>query len=344
MGELSREAKAAPPSAEEEAQREKEREEQEKRDANLRHWLEELGQGMGTDRHGTLSNARTEGTCASFLDETNEWLSEGFLPVMWAKGPPGVGKSVLASAFIDNISEKIDRLETIKAAELATNAPKSHPELVSNSSETKNLHLDDSMGPFKPSALAYIYFAWDERENQSLVQVYAQLLLQLIDKCAIVKQLLHEVKDQGDSAKHKPVVHGRWKAGLPTKLRNIFPRLPQSVVLVMDALDEAPDVVYKDVQSLVEEMSENSPKFLLFSRTHVHFQETELKSGSNMRILPIESKKVDIETHIKKSLEEDRDVDRIVKRKFARSENKAREMEAFYSRICEKVLATSENT
>lgn len=338
MNNFSKSAHDAPPTDNGEKEQAK-RKEQEKKDANLKSWLEVLGQGLGTDRHGALSQARIEGTGDWFLQKTTEWLSEGFVPVLWAKGPPGVGKSILASAFVDRMSAMIRETDKDKAigAPVAGSNNATRP-------EANRKHLTGGhSSSFQPRALAYIYFAWDERENQNATQVYAQLLFQLFDRVKEVRDYLHPIKDAGESLKHKSD-RGVWNAELPLTLRKIFSKLPRHVVLVMDALDEAPDDVYEDVKLLVREMAESSPKLLLLSRLHSEFQERQLKSGPNMGTLRIDSDKADMEKYIKDVLKRNTKVDGIVGERFKKSFQKDKDKDDFYKRICESVLDMSENT
>ncbi|KAG5746348.1 hypothetical protein H9Q70_010968 [Fusarium xylarioides] len=341
MEAMAKSANSLPPTEEdiEEIEKEKVRK---KKKADVKRWLENLAKGLGIDRHGAVSTSRLKGTGNWFLETTNQWLSEAFVPILWVKGRPGVGKSVLASLFIDHVSKLIPAHP--KAPKKESPSGEGSENTTSSTASREHDSLVTQPGAsFRPRALAYVYFAYDERENQSITQVYAQLLLQLFDTVSAVNDHLQTLKDDYESLTQKSA-RGIWEADLPVNLRNMISKLPQNVVLVMDALDEAPVEVYKDIQLLVKEMSEDSPKTMLLSRPHSELEKTQLKSGLNMKALLIDSERSDMEAYIRDALQRDQGFAKVVQRKYKKSRDKQKETEAFYSEVCEAVIHRSQNT
>ncbi|KAI9728890.1 MAG: hypothetical protein M1834_007148 [Cirrosporium novae-zelandiae] len=155
--------------------------------------------------------------------------------VFWAESEPGVGKSIIASTIIDQVKDLLEQ-----------NAPPSDM--------TKNTIKSDSGSALKISAIAYIYFAFDERDNQRLESVYAHLLLQLYPKVDSLMEPLSRLYKVQEGYNEPPSA---------AQLLGILKTLPPTVLFVFDALDET---LLKALRTLRIEAREDDMESFVRSR------------------------------------------------------------------------------
>lgn len=173
------------------------------------------------------------------------WLTTGKTSVFCAQGPPGVGKSVLASAVINDLCERMT-------------AP-----------NQAGMAQDPNGGKeqFQPFAVRFIYFVHDDQQHHGPIQVWARLLLPMYDRIPALRERLPHLKQEEVVTENNPSMSSRWEQTLESRLSAMLRDLSQTRVLVLDDVDEAPAETQWRVLSCLEEFSANDgPQVVVLCR------------------------------------------------------------------------------
>lgn len=261
---------------------------------SMQEWLENLAPANKTHRHSTLSASRQSGTCNWFVTEVLSSINQGS-KVVWAEGKPGVGKSVLISAVIDHVNELLKKVED--AALL-----KKNEDAAGKTESSENSSAGDSNSVITFRTIAYVYFAFDERVYQEPLAVYAQLLRQLYPKVTMLDEPLHKVRSECSQPDNKPSA---------SQLLEILQKLPKTVLLVFDALDEAIPEVRDQLCKWIHDIHELSPGVLVSTRRDVQMPDAPRQL---IHYIGIEASKDDMEIFIRAKIEANESVQRIVRK------------------------------
>lgn len=256
---------------EEKAAREKKEEIQKTQD-----WLDGLSPRRN-HRHSTLTAARQPGTGGWFVDLVSKMIDREGKKVVWTEGKPGVGKSMLMSAVIDHFSALLKNIDGAEASQAL------------NTSHTMAFE-----------AIAYTYFAYDDRVNQTPLSVFAQLLQQLYPKVAALEEPLRKLRTE-------------CKLDPPSssQLLEILQNLPATVLLAFDSLDEATPEVRDELLTWIGKIHVTSPTLLVSTRRDIQPHDTP---PGLVGYIVVEANKSDMEAFIKAKIQADSSVQRIIKR------------------------------
>lgn len=267
--------------------REQKRVADEKELRDLQKWIEETIKVEVQDKHESIGSSHVEGTGAAFVHKVQEWLDAKNVPTLLAHGSPGVGKTYLAYAVI-------------------------------------SCHFQHPLPGV--DAMAYVYFTYDDRDQQTPFVVFAGIVLQLLEKSSGLKaEMLRLFKDQ-ERLTHKP------KSLILKGLRRAVANLKSSVLLVFDALDEASEAMRDEILSLLEGDRLKSSRILITSRSNYQ----ELLLNDQVLDYRVQADADDIRAFSRENLNS-RNIKRMIKGMYRTSA----EAERFTSSIAEEILQSS---
>ncbi|OCK97642.1 HET-domain-containing protein, partial [Cenococcum geophilum 1.58] len=125
-----------------------------------------LYSGTHDETHTAVQARRQQHTGQWFLYKVNNWITAKLrTPIVWCRGIPGVGKTILMSSAID--------------------------------------HLIGNAALYGLHAVAYIYFNYKQRDAQSIENVLASLLVQLFEQVPACQVQVAELYDKSGEGKRK---------------------------------------------------------------------------------------------------------------------------------------------
>jgi len=245
-------------------------------------WLNNLSPRRN-HRHSTLTAARQPGTGEWFVDLVSKMIDLEGKKVVWTEGKPGVGKSMLMSAVIDHFNTLLKNIDGAEASQV--------------SGKTVALTISHTMA-FE--AIAYTYFAYDDRVNQTPLSVFAQLLQQLYPKVAALGEPLRKLRAECE-----------LDPPSSSQLLKILQKLPATVLLAFDSLDEATPEVRDELLTWIGKIQVTSPTLLVSTRRDIQPRDTP---PGLVGYVVVEANKGDMEAFIKAKIQADSSVQRIIKR------------------------------
>lgn len=147
-------------------------------------------------------------------------------------------------------------------------------------------------------AVAYIYFDYKDRENQTAIRVVSALLKQVVSQLETTPQQIQQLYEES--------IRRAWLPDLTTLVEHLISCvcLFQSVYVVLDALDECEDDQQKDILTLLDELLVRpSVQLMLTSRSHL--QRLKQLSVPSLRI-DITADERDVRTYLHSRLEHER--------------------------------------
>ncbi|KAF5657766.1 ankyrin repeat protein [Fusarium circinatum] len=211
------------------------------RDANVpsdRHWeqiLNWLQEADWRDQFFKYFGEREPGTCQWFLESDifQQWLKEPKSSLL-CSGPPGAGKTILASVLVDHLDSKI----------------------------LPNLNIDAQIR----SATVFVFFNIQEKERQNSVHVFTSMLRQLIEQRPSV---IAEIEAFYDAHKNQPVTSVHFK-DISTAFLHAC-RSFTRVFVILDALDESEDAL-KVIPELLFLQTQVDLRLLATSRREIRIE------------------------------------------------------------------------
>lgn len=235
------------------------------------------------DKHGTIASSHVAGTGAAFVSKVQEWLEAKQTPTFLAYGPPGVGKTHLACAVISH-------------------------------------HCQQPLTGV--DGMAYIYFTYDERDQQTPHFMYAGIVSQLLGGSSPLREEMFRLLEEQKR---------KWQ--ILDNLRDTVASLSPSNLLVFDALDEASEETQEELLNLLERSRSDSPRILITSRSA--YQESF--PPEQVLRYRVRADADDILAFSKDRLK-NRNVKRIVKAQYGTGAK----AQQFMSAIAEKILLNSQ--
>lgn len=253
-------------------------------------WLEDLSGKAKTDRHADVSSLRLAGTGKWFVAEVLQWLEQKKQKVLWATGMPGVGKTMLMSALIEHFLQANRDASIDSATPLPLSTPalnRTSPAKSENSVPQGDGQTNESSpGIFRSKyCIAYIYFAFDELNEQEPLAVYAQILRQVYPTIQSLIEPLRKLRIDCQNSTPK---------SLAPRLFDLIQKLPETVLLVLDALDDADPEVRKNLCSWIEAMRNTTPRLLIATRTD---EQKPLAPNNNLETMIVEASHDDMELY-----------------------------------------------
>lgn len=215
---------------------------------------------------------RHENTGMWFLElaEFQDWLKNETKNILWCKGDPGVGKTILA--YVSN---------PFHGRSVQLNFPSS-------------LAIDHIIKTRKDAGVAFFYFDFGAEDEQTPVQILSsllkQLLLQLEGLPAPVKQLFDRSIMKGQIPQVKEL----------QELLLSIPKEFNAVYLVIDALDECKVGDCRSELLRAFQAFQASMKLLVTSRPHLSDLNDSLAHASQVKLRAVES---DLRDYVYKKLE-----------------------------------------
>ncbi|KAL8897576.1 MAG: hypothetical protein Q9207_007148 [Kuettlingeria erythrocarpa] len=189
--------------------------------------LEWVSKVKHEDKHQEIRLPRLDGTGQWLLEDTTfqDWRVQSSKPpnVLWCHGIPGSGKSILASLVVDYLRD---------------------------------------MAPIDPAIVAYVYFDYRDRENQSVEQIVASILQQVAGSQPTLPTAVVNLYD----------LFG--KRGKTANLQDLTQALVSvardqpKVFLVIDALDECDVNLRREFLNVLGSLTDNISMFVT-GRSHV---------------------------------------------------------------------------
>ena len=250
---LEKEAKKAREATQQKQQAdERNRAADEEETQKLQAWIEKMS-GDVPDKHDEYDSKRVGGTGASFVCKVEEWLKTKEVPIFLAQGSPGVGKTYLACAVISQYFE--DPLEGV-------------------------------------DGLAYTYFSWNNRDQQTPFNVFAGIISQLLGGSSQLKKDMLQVFAKYGGLERKQ------RSQILKSFRRAITKLQSTKLLVFDALDEASEETRAEVLNLLKGARLETSRMLVTSRSgvrdsltheqvlfhHVHANADDIRAFSEDRL------------------------------------------------------------